>query len=160
MNKIKQISAFVYESENPFRAFLTVLHSVFMMPALFYHELMHILALILGTVFGPVHSCKISKFEFFKVIPCKDHKLLSTSMSISYNCNVFWGKMVTLAPLVGWLALFSFSLFIFNSFLIFYCIIALPTFYLSDIDIDALGTLNFDEKKLARIKQFKNFLNK
>ena len=161
MKKIQQLIQFVYTSQHPWCAVRILTHSILLLPALVFHELMHITLMGLGIIVDGVSNVTILERQFFHVQTLDDGtKQLRTSLSINYSSRgFFWGKAVTLAPLYGYVMLVLYSLIIFHPLVLCYCVFAFPVFFLSDMDIKALEDLSYDPKKTILLKKIKTFLN-
>lgn len=159
MNKIKQVILFVSESESPWYAFKTLVYCTLHFPALVFHEIMHLVVLFYAMLCGMASNFQITKMCIFEITKVEDHKNINTQLSISYKSNFVWGRAITLAPLIGYFLLIIYCIVFVHPFILIYCVYATKTFMLSNVDIEALESLDYNSKRLRLIKRFKNFLN-
>lgn len=104
---------------------MKTLRTLYNIPAFFFHEICHIIIMII--FFGFI-NVNFSKCE------CKiSFNSLYMNINFDYYLGIV-GLLSTIAPLIGHIILVCYSIATLNYFLLFYCITC-KSFMLSDMDI-------------------------
>lgn len=145
MRKIKDIINFIRTVKSNWdkvKVLFFLVLTVMELPAFIFHELMHVIAIIIF----PVSEFKITNYYFYDVVEYDDKPTIRTyKLEMQYYSDPISGIIASAAPIIGWTIAVILLALTSHWFILTYFILGIRMFFLSEADINSMKNHGFAE---------------